>query len=328
MITLKLTSSKSTNGMLKARPVIGFYSEGDAGTVWKSRIEQDLPQFQFELLKDVEDKRTVRYALVWNPPAGFLEGFVNLEAIFVLGAGVDSLLKDPDLPQVPIVRLSDAGMAQQMAHYVIYGVLRFQRRFEAYQQLQDARRWAPIEDIEPIEQFPVGVMGLGAIGSIVARQLAVIGFPVLGWSADHKVIDNIRTFDGETGLSAFLSESRVVVNLLPLTDKTEGLINKKFFSRMSAESFLINIGRGQHICEDDVLEALEEGLIAGAMLDVFEAEPLPSKSPLWNHPKVIITPHVSGLTVPQAALDQIIGNIKRIENGHALDSVVDRIKGY
>jgi glyoxylate/hydroxypyruvate reductase A len=219
-------------------------------------------------------------------------------------------------------------MAQQMAHYVIYGVLRFQRRFEAYQQLQDARRWAPIEDIEPIEQFPVGVMGLGAIGSIVARQLAVIGFPVLGWSAGHKVIDNIRTFDGETGLSAFLSESRVVVNLLPLTDKTEGLINKKFFSRMSAESFLINIGRGQHICEDDVLEALEEGLIAGAMLDVFEAEPLPSKSPLWNHPKVIITPHVSGLTVPQAALDQIIGNIKRIENGHALDSVVDRIKGY
>ena len=215
-----------------------------------------------------------------------------------------------------------------MAHYVIYGVLRFQRQFEAYRQLQDARQWKPIEDIEPIEQFPVGVMGLGAIGLIVARQLAQIGFSVLGWSTGPKALDNIRTFDGENGLSAFLIESRVVVNLLPLTDKTKGLINKKFFSRMSARSFLINIGRGQHVCEEDLLEALAEGLIAGAMLDVFEAEPLPSKSSLWNHPNVIITPHVSGLTVPQAALDQIIDNIKLVETGDLPHSTVDLNRGY
>ena len=314
--------------MLEPQPVIGFYSDWDAGTVWKSRIEQDLPQFHFDLLNEVEDKSTVRYALVWNPPAGFLKGFVNLQAIFVLGAGVDSLLKDSELPRVPIVRLSDAGMAQQMAHYVIYGVLHFQRRFEEYRQLQAKRRWEPIEDIESIEQFSVGVMGLGAIGSVVARQLAQIGFPVLGWSASPKTINGVRTFNDETSLSAVLSESRVVVNLLPLTDKTERLINKEFLRRMSAGSFLINIGRGQHVSDKDVLEALDEGLIAGAMLDVFDPEPLSPQSPLWNHPNVIITPHVSGLTVPQAALDQIIENIKRMETGVAPHLTVDLNRGY
>ncbi|MDC1311944.1 glyoxylate/hydroxypyruvate reductase A [Burkholderiales bacterium] len=314
--------------MPEVHPVIGFYSPSEDEVIWKTRIERDLPAFQFELLEYVEEKQFVKYALVWSPPNGLLNTFENLKAVFVLGAGVDALLRDPNLPSIPIVRLEDAGMAQQMAHYVIYGVLRFQRRFEEYEDFQIIKQWKPLVHIEPIEQFSVGVMGLGAIGLVVAEQVSRLGFPVLGWSTSPKEIDGIRTFYGEDGLVRFLAEARVVVDLLPLTAATEKLINRKFLNRMSADSFLINIGRGAHLLEDDLLEALEQRVIAGAMLDVFEQEPLPLENPLWNHPKVIVTPHVSGITMPQVALDQIISNIKLLESGGTPKALVDRKKGY
>ena len=314
--------------MSEARSVIGFYSPTEDEEIWKTRIERDLPTFQFELLEQVEEKQLVRYALVWSPPNGFLKTFENLKAVFVLGAGVDALLRDPDLPKVPIVRLEDAGMAQQMAHYVIYGVLRFQRRFEDYENFQMIKQWEPLVNIEPIEQFPVGVMGLGAIGSVVAEQVSKLGFPVLGWSASPKEIDGICTFYGDDGLASFLARARVVVDLLPLTTATEKLLNRDFLSRMSADAFLINIGRGGHLIEDDLLEALEKKVIAGAMLDVFEREPLSAESLLWSHPKVIVTPHVSGITMPQVALDQIISNIKLLESDGIPMALVDRKKGY
>ena len=309
-------------------PIIGFYSPSEDETIWKTRIEDDSPDFRFELLEHVEQKQCVKYALVWSPPNGLLQNFENLKAIFVLGAGVDALLRDPHLPQVPIVRLEDAGMATQMAHYVIYGVLRFQRHFETYQDFQNNRHWEPLTNIEPIVRFVVGIMGLGAIGAVVAKQVSRLGFPVLGWSASPKEIDGIRTLHGDGGLSRFLSETKVVVNLLPLTTATEKFINKNFFSRMSTNSFLINIGRGGHLIEYDLLQALDDKLIAGAMLDVFEREPLSMESPLWDHPKVIVTPHISGITLPQVALDQIIGNIRLLEAGSVPLGLVDRKKGY
>ena len=308
-------------------PVIGFYSPSEDQTVYKTRLERDLPGFQFELLEHATKKERVEYALVWSPPNGLLQTFENLKAIFVLGAGVDALLRDPDLPEVPIVRLEDAGMAQQMAHYVIYGILRFQRRFGTYENLQATKNWEPILDIEPVEQFSVGVMGLGAIGSVVAEQVSRLGFPVLGWSTSPKKIDGIISFCGDDGLESFLAKARVVINLLPLTQTTEQLIDKDFLSRMSMDSFLINIGRGRHLKEEDLLEALKKKAIAGAMLDVFEREPLPPENQLWNHPNVIVTPHVAAITLPEGALDQIIGNIQLIETG-GLPSLVDRKKGY
>jgi glyoxylate/hydroxypyruvate reductase A len=313
--------------MLDTRPVIGFHSPSEDEAAYKTRLERDLPGFQFELLEHVMEKQRVEYALVWSPPQGLLQTFKNLKAVFVLGAGVDALLRDPELPQVPVVRLKDAGMAQQMAHYVMYGILRFQRRFEVYESLQATQQWEPLLNIEPIEQFAVGVMGLGAIGSNVAEQVSRLGFPVLGWSTSPKKIKGIRTFYGDDELGSFLSDARVVINLLPLTKATEQFIDKKFLSRMCPDSLLINIGRGSHLKEDDLLEALETKVIAGAMLDVFEREPLSQESQLWCHPNVLVTPHVAGITLPQVALDQIIGNIRLLEAGGS-PTVVDRSKGY
>ena len=308
--------------------IIGFYSPDEEPQPWKSRLELDLPEFRFEPLENVSDVDCVHYALVWNPPVGFLNQFVNLKAVFVFGAGVDSLLRDKTLPPVPIVKLSDAGMANQMAHYVAYGVLHFHRRFDEYRQFQMEQRWSPILDISSADQFPIGVLGLGAIGSVVAKQIARLGFPVLGWSNSPKQIDGVRTYVGDDNLAELLRESRVLVNLLPLTHKTENLIDRSFIKRMRPGAFLINIGRGRHVREDDLLESLEEGLLSGAMLDVFDEEPLPNGSPLWRHPNLLITPHVSGITMPEIALDQIVKNIQLIEFGETPRSLVDLDRGY
>lgn len=304
-----------------------FYSQADDPAPWRQAFAAALPEMDFREWPDVGDPERIRYALVWNPPKGALAKFPNLQAVLALGAGVDSLLTDDTIPDVPVVRLRDAGLAPQMVEYAIYGVLHFQRDMFVYRELQKNRTWKPLPPVMA-GQWPVGIMGTGVIGGLIAKRLVALGYPVRGWSRSGVHIDGVESFAGEKRLGDFLSDSRVVVNVLPLTSQTAGILNARTFAAMPCGSYVINIGRGGHLIENELLAALEAGQIAGAMLDVFNEEPLPVSSALWSHPRVIVTPHIAGVTVATEAEAQVIENVKRMERGEAPVGIVDRTKGY
>lgn len=304
-----------------------FYSEGDDPAPWREVFAEAFPQLTFEVWPDVKDIQTVRYALVWNPPSGLLQTLPNLRAILALGAGVDALLADSTTPQVPVVRLLDAGLAPQMAEYAVYAVLYFHRRMRDYRELQQHRTWNPLAPV-PAGQWPVGVMGTGVIGGLIAKHLVALGYPVRGWSRGGTSIEGVEIFAGEGRFESFLSHSRVVVNVLPLTPETTGVLNASTFAAMPRGSYVVNIGRGGHLVEPDLLAALDSGQIAGAMLDVFNEEPLPKSHPLWTHPAVVVTPHIAGVTIAAEAEAQVIANVRRMEQGEQPVGIVDRAKGY
>lgn len=304
-----------------------FYSQGDDPQPWREALAAAFPDMAFEIWPDARDLNTVRYALVWNPPAGMLAKLPNLRAVLALGAGVDSLLADAQIPQVPVVRLLDAGLAAQMAEYAVYGVLHFHRRMGDYRQLQLDRVWRPLEPV-PAHAWTVGVMGTGVIGSLIARHLVTLGYAVRGWSRSACNIDGVESFAGDDQLNSFLAGSRAIVNVLPLTAQTEGILNARTFAAMPRGSYVINIGRGGHLVEADLLAALDSGQIGGAMLDVFNEEPLPATDALWAHPNVVITPHIAGVTIAAEAEAQVVANIRRMEQGEQPVGIVDRAKGY
>jgi glyoxylate/hydroxypyruvate reductase A len=282
----------------------------------------------FRVWPDIGPRDEIRYALVWRQPPGSLARLPNLKAILVLGAGVDSVLSDPELPiDVPVVRLVDAGLPGPMAEYALYAVLHFQRRMADYFGQQRDAIWRPREEFLA-RQWPVGVMGLGVIGATVARRIRAQGFPVAGWSRSGKSIEGVEVFSATAGLDPFLARSRVLVNVLPLTPHTRGILNARTLSKMPPGSYVVNIGRGAHVIDADLIAALDSGQLAGAMLDVFEQEPLPANNPFWRHPKIIVTPHVAAPTLASESEAQVIENIARLERGEAPGGLVDRDRGY
>lgn len=305
-----------------------FYSETDAPEPWRAAFARELPRLPFRVWPEPGDDLDVRYALVWKPKPGLLARFPNLKAILSLGAGIDHLLLDPELPRgVPVARLLDAGFAQQMAEYSAYAVLHFQHRmpdFMAQQQRAEWRQHAPAL----AREWGVGVMGLGVIGGAIAARIAALGFPVRGWSRSRKTLAGVECFHGEHGLDEFLAGSRVLVNVLPLTPRTEGILDARTFARMPRGAFVVNIGRGAHLVEEDLLAALQSGQLGGAMLDVFRKEPLPVDHPFWSHPKILVTPHVAGVTIASEAEAQVIENVRRLERGEPPLGLVDLERGY
>jgi glyoxylate/hydroxypyruvate reductase A len=282
----------------------------------------------FRVWPDIGPRDEIRYALVWRQPPGSLARLPNLKAILVLGAGVDSVLSDPELPiDVPVVRLVDAGLPGPMAEYALYAVLHFQRRMADYFGQQRDAIWRPREEFLA-RQWPVGVMGLGVIGATVARRIRAQGFPVAGWSRSGKSIEGVEVFSATAGLDPFLARSRVLVNVLPLTPHTRGILNARTLSKMPPGSYVVNIGRGAHVIDADLIAALDSGQLAGAMLDVFEQEPLPANNPFWRHPKIIVTPHVAAPTLASESEAQVIENIARLERGYPPIGLVDLARGY
>jgi glyoxylate/hydroxypyruvate reductase A len=237
------------------------------------------------------------------------------------------LIADPTTPQVPVVRLLDAGLAAQMAEYAVYAVLHFHRRMRDYEQQQRQRIWNQLAPM-PASSWTAGVMGAGVIGGLILRHLVTLGYRVCGWSRSGTAVEGVESFAGDAEMSSFLSSCRVVINVLPLTPATTGILCAQTFNTMPHGSYVVNIGRGGHLVEDDLLVALETGQIAGAMLDVFNEEPLPQSSSLWLHPNVIVTPHIAGVTIASEAEEQVIENVKRMERGETPVGVVDRSKGY
>jgi len=279
------------------------------------------------------DRAPADYALVWNPPTEALAGRGRLKAVFNLGAGVDAVLAllaaQPDLlpPHVPLIKLDDAGMAPQMVQYVLAAVLRHVRRFPEYAALQRARRWQPLPGRDAATHA-VGVMGLGALGTPVAGALAQLGFAVRGWSRGPRAVGEVAYFAGPAALPDFLDGLDVLVNLLPLTPHTADILDRALFARLAPGAQLINIGRGAHLVEEDLLRALDSGQLAQATLDVFREEPLPPDHPFWRHPRIEITPHVAALTLRRESARQIAARIARIERGLPVDGVIDRTSGY
>ena len=270
------------------------------------------------------------YAVVWAPPQSFFDEQTQLKGIFNIGAGVDALVK-LRLPEgVPVVRLDDAGMSVQMAEYVCHAVIRHFREFDAYEADVAAGTWS-YRKPRMRADFPVGVMGLGVLGERVSRALAQFDFPVLGWSRSAKSISGVTCYSGDDGLQDFLAASRVLVCLLPLTPETENIMHRDNLSKLLPDAYIVNVARGRHLVDDDLIALIDEGRIAGATLDVFRTEPLPAAHAFWRHPKITVTPHTSARTLREESIAQIAGKIRLLHEGSSVASmagVVDLKKGY
>lgn len=292
---------------------------------WRSALAEQLPGANVYAGSDAP---ICDYAVVWKPPENLFTVQRSLKALFSLGAGVSGLLANPFLPRdVPLVRMEDCGMAEQMVEYALYVALRHYRRFPFFEQAQKCRHWAP-QSLRLRSEFRVGVLGLGILGGAVARNLADFGFAVSGWSRTAKSIPGVHCCQGAHGLDAVLSNSHVLFLLLPLTEETRGLLDRYRLEQLPPDSVIANLSRGEVVDDRALLEALDKGRIAEAHLDVFEYEPLPRDHPYWEHPRVRLTPHIAALTPYGVASRQVAGKIMRLQAGEAVSGVVDRVRGY
>ncbi len=295
---------------------------------WRDTVAEHMPELEFRVWPEAGDLSEVDYALVWKPEPGLLASLPNLKAILSLGAGVDHILADPNLPAgVPISRVVNDNMALRMREWVLLHVLSHHRRQREYNQLQRARVWRDLEQPHAGERT-VGVMGLGELGGDSARHLAAIGFDVIGWSRSPREVPGVRCFHGREGLKAFLAETDILVSVLPLTPQTTNMIDADFLSRLPRGASFINAGRGQQVVEADLIAALDSGQLSEATLDVFQAEPLPVTDPLWTHPRVTVTPHIAAFTDPRALVRQVVEDIRRVERGEPVTNPVDPARGY
>ena len=307
---------------------IAYISRDTDGVHWKKVLEAGLGPVDFRTLDSLGKKEDIEVALAWKPPAGLIASFPNVKLIVSLGMGVDHLLADDQLPAgVPIVRIMDDGLVGQMSEYAIYWALRHHREIDKYAASQRARQWKPEDFVDTIDRR-IGVMGLGSIGQDTAGKFAALGFPTAGWSRTAKSLPGIETFHGADGLQRFLARTDILIDVLPLTRDTHGLLDAKAFAALPKGAYFINMARGGHVVDDALLAALESGHISGAALDVFNVEPLPQDHPYWTHPKVHVTPHIAGATNPRTASPGVIENIKRMRAGQALIHTVDPKTGY
>ncbi len=281
---------------------------------WRRAIERYIPGRSVIEYPDVIDPAVIEYALIWKHPPGDLERYPNLRAVFSLGSGVDYIDAYPTLPDAPIYRLIDINMADDMALYTLYWVIHFQRQLGLYAHQQSQAEWRRyVTPLAP--DYKVCVLGQGAIGGHIGQVLSRNGFDVYGWSRNPKSIEGVKLVSGETGLSTTLPEMDVVICCLPMTDKTRGIIDKNLLAQVKSGAAFINVSRGAVVNEPDLLDALDKGQLAGAALDVFVSEPLPADAPFWTHPKVYVTPHMSGATNPDTAVQIIAENMALIEKG-------------
>jgi glyoxylate/hydroxypyruvate reductase len=304
-----------------------FLSPDDPADLWRAELQARIPDLDVRIWPQVGDPAEIDVALVWRPPPGELARYPNLRAILSLAAGIDGLVADPDLPDVPIARMVDPSLTRTMTEYVLLAVLRHHREFDRFERAQRAREWAYAFPPQAADRR-VGIMGLGELGSAAARALVAQGFQVLGWSRTPKMLDGVLSYPGRSELHAFLHPTDILVCLLPLTADTAGILDAAIFAELPHGACVINVARGQHLVEGDLLQALDSGHLGGATLDVFREEPLPHGSPLWDHPKVLVTPHVASYSVPSTAADGVAADIRRVSAGEPLLHQVDRARGY
>ncbi|OGP00568.1 MAG: glyoxylate/hydroxypyruvate reductase A [Curvibacter sp. RIFCSPHIGHO2_12_FULL_63_18] len=304
---------------------VTYYSADMDAASWIPGLQAALPGASVTLWEPGAPQAD--FAVVWKPPQQLLDEQPGLKAIFNTGAGVDALMK-LNLPAgVPVIRLDDAGMSVQMAEYVCHAVIRHFRELDGYEADMGQGKWSFRKPRSRVD-FPVGVLGLGVLGERVAKAVAQFDFPVNGWSRSPKAVPGIHSFAGEDQLDAFLAASRIVVCLLPLTLDTENLLNAQRLAKIRPGGYVINVARGAHVVDADLLAAIDGGHLAGATLDVFRVEPLPPGHAFWNHSKITITPHTSARTLRSESIAQIASKIGALQRGEAVAGRVDAVRGY
>jgi glyoxylate/hydroxypyruvate reductase A len=295
---------------------------------WVDHMQALLPEIECRSWDDPGDPAEIAYAVVWKPPPGGLARFPNLRCIVSIGAGIDHITNDPDLPRgVPMVRTTAFDLTQRMREYVTLHVLRIHRRLPEIEAAQPVREWRQLIN-PPAYERKVGIMGLGNLGADCARTLKTVGFDVAGWARRPRTIEGITCFAGDDQLRSFLERSEILVCLLPLTPETRGILNARLFQALPEGASIINCARGGHLVDDDLLAALESGHIKSATLDVFHQEPLPADHPFWDHPRVLVTPHVASLIDPVAGGKAIADNLRRFIAGEPVPDLVDLEQGY
>ncbi len=320
--------------MIDAMHIVIAHCDAGAGVAWQSALARHLPQARITLDVGTPDGAgsapgaAADYAVGWKPPADFFERHGSLQAFFSCGAGVDHLLRHPGLPgTLPLYRLEDAGMGTLMADYCLHQLLRIAGRHDDYARQQVEGRWLELDPLAR-EDMPVGILGLGVLGEAVARRLADNGFIVRAHARSPRTLPGIEVSHGAATLNGFLAATRVLILLLPLTPETTDLIDAQALAALQPGAFLINIARGALVVDADLLAALDRGQLAGATLDVFRHEPLPATHPFWHHPRVRITPHVSGPTQVGASAEQVAGKLALLARSGTPSGLVHRDRGY
>lgn len=304
-----------------------FLSPDDPAEAWREALVARMPDLDVRIWPDIGDPAEIDVALIWRPPPGELARYPNLRAILSLGAGIDALLTDTTLPDLPLARMVDPSLTRTMTEYVQLAVLRHHREFDRFERDQRAGHWGYAFPPQAADRR-VGIMGLGELGQAAAHCLSAHGFPVAGWARTAKNLPGIESYAGQSELGTFLGRADVLVCLLPLTPETAGILNAALFAGLPKGGSVINVARGGHVVDADLIAALDSGHLAGATLDVFDEEPLPANNSLWRHPKILITPHVASYCLPSTAADGVVENIRRVQRGQPLLHQVDRRRGY
>ena len=327
-MTTKTPPATASSPLSKApsRPVVALLSTHLDMDFMRGPLQKELPEVAIRKWPD-EDVSDADFAVCWRPPHGVMAGMPRLRLLHSIAAGVDNILADPELPDLPVCRVVDENHARGMAEYVLWSVLYFHRRFDSVLRRQAEGVWAPPRQ-RAAGEVTVGIMGWGNLGRSVGGALRAFGYKVRGWARTPREVPDIEFFAGASEREAFLRGTDILICLLPLTDETNGILNAGLFASLPEGAALVNIGRGEQLNEADLLAALDAGHLRGAVLDVFAQEPLPPESPLWAHPRVVVTPHIASTADPRTIADQIGTNIRRVLAGEALVNEVDRRRGY
>lgn len=304
-----------------------YKSDPVRGEVWREIFAREAPELGFRIWPDVGDPAAIRYLVAWMPPPDLATAFPRLEVVFSAGAGVDQLDLSAIPSHLPVVRMIEPGIVGGMVDYVTMAVLMLHRDVPHYVDHQRRAEWKQIR-VWPAARRRVGVMGLGMLGRAALAALRPFGFQLAGWSRSRHVVDGVECFAGEAERDAFLARTDILVALMALTPETRGMLDAGLFARLPKGASVVNVGRGGHLVERDLLAALDSGQLGAAILDVMQHEPLPPDDPLWRHPRVMLTPHVASMTQPETAARALIENIRRHKAGEPMIGLVDRGRGY
>jgi glyoxylate/hydroxypyruvate reductase A len=303
-----------------------YKSDPVRGAQWATLFAEQAPELEFIQWPYEGDPARVRYMAAWEPPAD-LARYTGLELLFSVGAGIDQIDFSRVPPDLPVVRMVEAGIIGGMVEYLTLAVLSIHRHWQRYGAQQRAQQWQAVR-VTPAASRRIGVLGLGVLAQAALAQLRSLGFPCAGWSRSQHTIEGVDCYAGEDGLATFLARTDVLICLLPLTASTKGILNAALFAQLPQGAALINTGRGGHLVQADLLAALDSGQLASAVLDVCEPEPLPAGHPFWDHPQVTLTPHIASMTQPATAVDAVLENLRRHRLGEPLSGLVERERGY
>ncbi|EPC03423.1 D-2-hydroxyacid dehydrogenase [Litchfieldella anticariensis FP35 = DSM 16096] len=304
-----------------------YKSEPVRGARWAELFAAQTPEIDFHIWPSTGDPAQVRYLAAWQPPENLADTFPNLELVFSIGAGVDQFDLSCIPAHIPVVRMVEAGLVAGMVEYATLAVLAAHRDWITYAAQQREGVWKPMP-VRTASSRRVGVLGMGVLGKAVLEKLHGFGFQCAGWSRSEKDMPGIECFAGEDGLQDFLARTDILVCLLPLTAETRGILSRQLFQHLPQGAVLINLGRGDHLVEADLLDALDRNQLSAAILDVCRVEPLPQNHPIWQHPRVMLTPHIASMTQPDTSAEAVLDNLRRHREGLPLVGLVDRERGY